>query len=245
MKKVLLACAVAAAVTLAGCSTPNPNLKRTYSGSPVTSTGVVTLPELGKVSEAEVGQSMVSTAKLTLIPAIQLHKDVVHTGENRGFSFTATIPAGVLYERARDAEGAFYLEDKKAEWKLLNGAKAEVEAGVYAPFDKTKPTEFYWRASDTYQPMNQPHPGIEYTSTKYEKWGKDAFKRELVYTGISQNTVSILYREFSDDIARPAFSQELKYDLSQGKTIGYKGARFEVIKATNLNIEYKVLKALD
>jgi hypothetical protein len=46
-------------------------------------------------------------------------------------------------------------------------------------------------------------------------------------------------------MARPAFSQELKYDLAQGTAIGYKGARFEVIRANNTGISYKVLKSLD
>ena len=77
------------------------------------------------------------------------------------------------------------------------------------------------------------------------EWRADSFKRELVYSGVSQNTISILYREFSDNMARPAFSQDLKYDLSQGKEIGFKGARFEVTKASNTGIVYKVLKALD
>ena len=46
-------------------------------------------------------------------------------------------------------------------------------------------------------------------------------------------------------MARPAFSQELKYDLGEGQVIGFKGARFEVVKATNLGITYRVLRHLD
>ena len=46
------------------------------------------------------------------------------------------------------------------------------------------------------------------------------------------------------DLARPAFSQELRYDLKDGDEIGYKGARFKVIKANNVSIKYKVTKHL-
>ena len=46
-------------------------------------------------------------------------------------------------------------------------------------------------------------------------------------------------------MARPAFTQELKYDLGEGKVIGFKGARFEVLSATNVGIRYKVLRHLD
>ena len=66
-----------------------------------------------------------------------------------------------------------------------------------------------------------------------------------MYTGIAQNVVSILYREFKDDTARPAFSQDLKYDLSESNVVGYRGARFEIIKATNQGLTYKTLKQLD
>jgi hypothetical protein len=53
-----------------------------------------------------------------------------------------------------------------------------------------------------------------------------------------------VYREFKDNLARPAFTQELKYDLGQSRVIGYKGARFEVLDAGNTAITYKVLSLL-
>jgi hypothetical protein len=61
---------------------------------------------------------------------------------------------------------------------------------------------------------------------------------------VSQNTLTLVYREFKDNLARPAFTQELKYDLSQNRIIGYKGARFEVVDAGNTMITYKVLSPL-
>ena len=43
------------------------------------------------------------------------------------------------------------------------------------------------------------------------------------------------------EAARPAFNQDVQYDLSEGKTIGFKGARVEIVEATNTNIRYRVL----
>jgi hypothetical protein len=34
-------------------------------------------------------------------------------------------------------------------------------------------------------------------------------------------------------MARPAFNNDVEYDLSESKLIGYKGAQFEVIEASN------------
>ena len=71
------------------------------------------------------------------------------------------------------------------------------------------------------------------------------FKRELIYSGTSKGTVSLQYREFVNDLARPAFSQQLSYDLSEGNEIGYKGARCLILKATNVILRVKLLKPLD
>lgn len=68
------------------------------------------------------------------------------------------------------------------------------------------------------------------------------FKRHLLYGGRSGNQLLISYREFKDDLARPAFSQEVSFDLSQGREIGYRGARFEVLDATNTKIRYRLIQ---
>ena len=67
------------------------------------------------------------------------------------------------------------------------------------------------------------------------------FQQTLLYNGKIGNRISIGYREFSGDLARPAFSNEVSYDLSESTILGYKGARIEVIKATNTEITYKIL----
>ena len=67
------------------------------------------------------------------------------------------------------------------------------------------------------------------------------FQQTLLYNGKIGNRIALGYREFSGDVARPAFSNEVSYDLSESTTLGYKGARIEVIKATNTEITYKVV----
>jgi hypothetical protein len=69
-----------------------------------------------------------------------------------------------------------------------------------------------------------------------------SFQQTLIYSGKVGNKINIGYREFSNDVARPAFNNNVEYDLSQSKEIGYKGALLEIIEATNQNIKYKVIK---
>ena len=50
------------------------------------------------------------------------------------------------------------------------------------------------------------------------------------------------YREFSNDIARAAFSVDVEYDLNDGDVIGYKGAKLKILESSNTSIKYKVIE---
>ena len=68
-----------------------------------------------------------------------------------------------------------------------------------------------------------------------------SFAAELIYSGLSQDTIRISYREFSGDLARPAFYQELIYDLSESKRITFRSIVLEIIEATNSSLTFKVI----
>jgi len=70
----------------------------------------------------------------------------------------------------------------------------------------------------------------------------DSFRRTLIYSGRVGNKLKISYREFSNNMARSAFSSEVEYDLGESSIIGYAGARIKVISATNTEIKYEVIK---
>lgn len=202
-------------------------------------------PKLDSEVEVEIGQSMISTARRTPNPALKLDAPVVHHGENLGHQFQVTIPAGYLELAGTDSTGRFFKAEKPLDF-MVGTVKVPVEGGVYVPNDKSRPSEFYWMSNDRHQPLNDPDPAIGGRVVEdHAQYDNESFRRELVYSGISQNTISILYREFLNDMARPAFSQELRYDMAQGKLIGYKDARFEIVKATNTVIRFKVLKHLE
>lgn len=74
---------------------------------------------------------------------------------------------------------------------------------------------------------------------------KNSFQQTLLYNGKIGSIVTISYREFNEGIARPAFTNEVTYDLKDSKIVGYKGARMEVINATNTEITYKVISGFE
>lgn len=228
------AIALSIVVPLAGCASTSPP-PQLYFGT----TSIINIPEINVQTTAEIGQNIISKANLTKIPAITISSNVSEVVNSPGIT---TIQAGSIPLFTSNEHGKFY-RDSNATYTMLGATvPSNDRSGIYVPNDKTQPPVIYHYTS-SYAYGEIPVPNIQYTTI--EKWGTDSFKRELVYSGISQNTITILYREFSENIARPAFSQELKYDLSQGNAIGYKGARLEVIKATNTELVYKIIKPLD
>jgi hypothetical protein len=81
--------------------------------------------------------------------------------------------------------------------------------------------------------------------TKLSKKSANSFQRTLLYNGKIGSRITLAYREFNDDMARAAFSNEVAYDLSESMILGYKGSRIEIIKATNTEITYKVLSGFE
>jgi len=214
--------AIIFAAALTGCAS-GPKLQPYVAPA-----AVVIIPAIDTQASAEIGQTIISKANVRKIPAIKITNDVSETF----WPFVTTIRVGTVQLHATSESGKYY-RDFRTNTTL---------GGIFIPNDKSLPAVIYAAPlAGSYGKI--PVIGIEYTEV--EKWGTDSFKRELVYSGVSQSTISILYREYSDNVARPAFSQELKYDLAQGTSIGYKGARFEVLKATNTELVYKVTKQLD
>ena len=73
----------------------------------------------------------------------------------------------------------------------------------------------------------------------------DGFGQELIYGGIANGIVKVMYREYGGpgaSYARPAFNQELQYDMNASKIITYRSLKIEVIEYSNEVIRYKVIE---
>jgi hypothetical protein len=101
-------------------------------------------------------------------------------------------------------------------------------------FDHTMFTQY-----DKFFPLAAPVPyDVKVTETAVE--GQDDFYVDVLYQGMSKGEVKISYREFSHGIARPAFTQDVSYELEADGTaiIGFKGMRIKVLKATGHDLRY-------
>lgn len=70
------------------------------------------------------------------------------------------------------------------------------------------------------------------------------FECRLIYNGAQGNVIRVGYREFSQTaygmVARPAFSNDVTYDLTVSKSIRYKGAKIDVLDADNEQIVFRL-----
>ncbi|MEA2018877.1 MAG: hypothetical protein U9N59_10555 [Campylobacterota bacterium] len=91
---------------------------------------------------------------------------------------------------------------------------------------------------------------IKYSVSPTVIFKEDSFKYEALYQGKQGNKIKVTFREFylnetlNKFMIRDAFTQNIDYELNKdGSTIiGFKGLRIEVLKATNMDITYKVIK---
>ena len=94
---------------------------------------------------------------------------------------------------------------------------------------------------------NSIHLSEEEFNNSFEETSKvivveSSMQRTIEYAGINGNLVKFIYSEFKDGMARDAFTREFTIDLSVDNVAGYRGAVFEVLKATNSTIDYKVIR---
>lgn len=207
------------------------------------------MPPTGMDSDVEIGQSMVATYNTNVMDGISslsfaLDQDLKFSERSLWHDFDVLVPSGneVLHGGDKPYKPADYTFKYRSELSPRTGFS---KPDLFISMDtltRIVSAKLKIGFSDIEIPVGM---ALLKKTEQCERVGSNGFKRELVYSGVSKGTITLLYREFLNDMARPAFSQELKYDLGEGNVIGFKGARFQVVKATNLGIMYKVLKHLD
>jgi hypothetical protein len=81
---------------------------------------------------------------------------------------------------------------------------------------------------------------VLFTTSESLEGQEGAYRAQMIYSGLDGNTARATYREFSGDFIRPAFSQELQYNLTQDSTIAYKTIKIRVLEASNSQIRYRI-----
>ena len=217
-----------AAVMLCGCTTTKHVIAPQLT--------IINQPTIGEEHTSELGETLVQKGKLYRYEGFQLENTVSAGG---GIFKTLTLRTGTLLKESMfDEERLYYTTDKLEIYDSMLGTKM-VFGGLSINKSNNKDIIFYCDFLKDFAP--EPSPILNRaTITDIEK---PNFRQELIYNGRSGDTIKILYREYTGDLLRAPFSQEVQYDLREGNTVGFKGARLEIIDATNVKIKYRVLNS--
>lgn len=177
----------------------------------------------------EIGETLISSSTGSFFDAIRITKG---SKVNKYYA-DHSVPENALYEHRG------YSKDYELYYSVATG----LIKGVAIPRDGSKPMFFY--DSGFGLSFMELKDTIEYTKEQTPDGNSDYFKQEIIYNGKAGNTLKLSYREYVNSMARPAFSQDLQYDLSESNVIGFKGVRIEIIKADNVSISFKVLKGFE
>ena len=186
-------------------------------------------PPLGIIAVAQVGDTLLSQG-------IRIDQEYLVIPQELKIS-GYTISKGIYAKHGQSKDGDFFRPD------LLSSERGGVSNNVF---------------TDLFQSINIPlssdricvitisntkfcKKNSNWTTEKRPSFSAQSYQQHLLYSGRIGDKIRIGYRELSGDLARAAFNNEVDYDLGQSTTIGYKGARLEVLEATNEHIKYRVL----
>ena len=211
-------------LTLGGCASPTFNY-----APPITQ---ISFPKIGAESSVNVGDTLVSQGSFSEHDAIQVHESI-----GLGLLNAYTITKGIFLKIGEQNDIEYYSINNNFD----GGGVLEKSALA----DPTKAVQAYKNENricgiSVFNGYVCSSSG-RYTRIKHPVASPNAFQQSIIYSGKVGNRIKFGYREFSGNTARPAFNNDVDYDLGESKIVGYKGARIEVIDATNESIRYKLL----
>lgn len=209
-------------ILIQGCASPS------YNYAPKTIQ--ISEPPVGNISMAYIGDALLTQGTISEHEAIYLDYEV-----KVGFVGNYTFSSGFYIKTGGDSKSGYYLPSKY-------GDGGSVTKGLMTDPFKIIEAQYYPKKLCGVSVLNAKtckEHSFEITTQRAS--GANNFQQTLIYSGKIANKVNFGYREFSKDVARPAFNNDVEYDLDVSRIIGYKGARLEIIEATNELIKYRVL----
>lgn len=211
-------------VLLCACTTPVSNYQPAIKE--------ISFPPIGSEQSASIGDEMLRQGKYREHAGIRLQSQV-----SIGLLGSYTFSPGEYQKIGSSKAGNFYLPTG------LAGSGSVSQSPLADPFQ-----------SILLKPDGKTICGISVFNGRFcEKSqgiieilvpvvSEDSFQQTLIYNGKVGGTLRVGYREFSNNVARPAFNNEVEYDLSSSNIIAYKGAQLEIIEADNQQVRYRVVR---
>lgn len=229
---------------LAGCASPIKRVDQTTKQS-------VDYPKIGQTATTGLGERLVAKGVQTTGDAIEIVRQTQFNkaeGESSVLTCAATVGPGHVYKSGiYDTPGrkaicygpvSFHvtLSDGGTNWNCPG------RTGV-GDICKDESGNWFLAIVAGQIELKQDYDNIREVRKVVEH--QKNFIQELIYNGRVDDHLKFIYREFTDNVARPAFTQEVQYDLSDSSVIGFKRLRIKVIEASNTEITYQLIRNFD
>jgi hypothetical protein len=210
---------------LSSCATPQRNYRPEVTE--------ISWPALNTETVAQVGEEMLRQGKYYEGDGIRLAEEMKFGGLITAYRMSA----GEYAKEGEDKESEFYQPSSGPKGgSIQKGALIDPWKSIQYQKDGSKiaiVTIFHAKVSEKAKGVAR---------IKIPLLAEDSFQQTLIYSGKLGQKIKVGYREFSNNVARPAFHNDVEYDLGESKVVGYKGARIEILEATNELIRYRVLQ---
>ncbi len=213
--------------TLTGCMSVAPTTPKLT---------IVDYPPLQAATTVNLGDTVVKKGKRYTYDGIML---ITPISKNPGLQMGYEIPAQKLAATYEDKNFVYYRANRMVQKDLMLGTTPSAGGICISKKDPTK-ILVYLQTSACVLKVKE---GVVIEPTTVVAETSPGFVQELIYNGRVGDNVKFLYREFSQDIARPAFTQEIQYDLQDDEIIGFKNVRIRIIEADNTKLTYQVLSS--
>lgn len=189
----------------------------------------INLPEQLIVFTSEIGEPVVTKELGKKYKALTLTEDLEFNLPTQ--TSAVTLKKNEVYILTKESSLFSYYTKKGKTWAIAQSKKNLAfmlaqelkESGNFSTYKQT--------ISSSICSLSE----IPATESNYKK-------QEFVYQGKLDHTLNFTYREYTDNLVTPSVTQELSYSLNDGKSIGYKGLRIEIISARNDKLTYKVMQ---
>lgn len=195
--------------------------------------------QLGKVNQAYVGDPIVEKAYLKYTELESGAYTPVQTIQSTtGFSpLTKGTVHNVLFEDKED--GSFYIDALHPHVNF--GIKIDKDGHLLDTHPYYR--NFVWTNHGLVKlGLGKVGDKLFKPTKSVKNLDPESFKVEIIYLGLDDKNMKAAYREYKDDIARPAFYQDITYNLEQSNTIRYKNYKIDVIDFTNEYVKFTVLE---
>lgn len=102
------------------------------------------------------------------------------------------------------------------------------------------------QATDDYNIAGKLKVPVPYVRVPISVARQDSFKRVILFQGATSDSLRFSYREFSDDMARPAFTEDLTIPREQFPyMVRIKNLQLEVLGVSGMGMRYRIITRND